>query len=355
FFSIVRELRDRINAARAARGRAPIPMPELVNDPMTAPNAYATGRSPFHALVGVTAGIKEMTLNPEELRAGLIRMLAATDPDGKSFRVFRKAIAGSVPGVSAQAAPREVAEAVKAASAADLKKLGVRALRGVLAHELSHVMDRHMLLGCVAAAISSAVAFASYGVMWAVGHARALGARVKARLFTKSRQPSDLGDVFKKGDARVTLEPVATGLAVGSLPALLRVFAALWGPIILQITQMAASRSNEGMADEDGGRLGEDPEALALALGLLTSWRPKTAMPVAAERLPIVAANAHIYTVNPLQQLQQAGALPKLDRVMEAVVGKADDFFMNLFITHPDTTQRIERLYELSEVRDASR
>ncbi|MBI5240741.1 MAG: cold shock domain-containing protein [Elusimicrobia bacterium] len=349
FFSVIRELRERINARRAAKGQKPIPMPELVNDPLEAPNAYATGRSPFHALVGLTKVLREMTFVPENVRSGVIRLLAASDPDSKAFKVFRKAIRGSIPGVAADAGPVPVAEAVRAADPADLKKLGTRALRGVMAHELSHVMDRHMLLGSIAGAISSGVAFAAYGVMWAVGHAQAAARKLKEFFFPPKQKPEDL----LKGDTRVGLEPISTAVTAKSLPALLRVFAALWAPIVLQLTQMASSRSNEGMADEDGAKLSEDPEALALALGLLTTWRPAAGYRLPARRLPLVSANAHLYTVNPIEQLHRADALPKSDPLSEMVVGKQDDFLFNLFITHPDTNQRIERLYEMSEAKDA--
>jgi len=351
FFGIMKDLRGLINAKRAEKGQTPIPMPEMVNDPLTAPNAYATGRSPFHALVGVTSGIKEMLLDGENLRAGIIRLLAASDPDSKAYKVFRMAIAGSIPGVAANATPVQTAEAVKNASAEDMKKLGVRALRGVLSHEFSHVMDRHMLLNAIAGSISSGVSFAAYGVLWAVGHAQAAAKKLKDRLFPPQSKPEDL---MKGGDGRVSLEPISTALTMKSLPALLRVFAALWAPIVLQITQMASSRADEGMADADGAKLSNDPEALALALGLLTTWRPKTLGPaIAAERLPVVAANAHLFTVNPLEQMYKAGALPKSDPLSDMVVGKQDDFLFNLFVTHPDTMLRIERLYEMAEAKAA--
>ena len=345
FFAIMKDLHEIINAKRAQKGQKPIPMPEMVNDPLTAPNAYATGRSPFKALVGVTKGIKEMLLDVEGLRASLVRLLAASDPNGKPFKVFRKAIAGSIPGLSAQATPREVAAAVLRAKPEDLKKLGVRALRGVLSHEFSHVMDRHMLLNAIASSISSAVAFSSYGVMWAVGQVKIAAKKLKDRIFPVKQSPQG---------GRVGIEPIALGLAAKSLPALLQMFGALWAPIVMQLTQMASSRADEGMADEDGAKLSQDPESLALALGLLMTWRPKAkGAAIAPERLPLVAANAGLFTVNPLEQMQKAGALPKLDPMVEMVVGKQDDFLFNLFVTHPDTTLRIERLYEMSEAKDA--
>ena len=51
--------------------------------------------------------------------------------------------------------------------------------------------------------------------------------------------------------------------------------------------------------------------------------------------------------------MQKAGVLPKSDPLADMAVGKQDDFLFNLFITHPDTTQRIERLGEMAEAKDS--
>lgn len=359
FFTIMRELRERINVKRAARGQKPIPMPEMVIDPMEAPNAYATGRSPFHATVGMTRGIKAMTLEPENVREGVKRLLAATAADTKAFRVYRMAVAGSLPDVRADASPAEVTAAVLKADHVQLKALGMRILRGVMGHEFSHVMDRHMLTGSVAGAISSGVAFASYGVMWAVGHAQAALAALKERI--TGRKPSaapaddDSAGGAGPGARPEALDPISTGVVLKSLPALVKLFAALWVPILLQIMQMAASRNNEGMADEDGALLSEDPEALALGLGLLTTWRPPQGFVIPGARLPTLMALSHITTVNPFEQLQNAGALPKLDALTESVVGRADDFLLELFITHPNTGVRISKLHDMAEALRAAR
>ena len=92
---------------------------------------------------------------------------------------------------------------------------------------------------------------------------------------------------------------------------------------------------------------------LALGLGLLTTWRPKNFI-FKAGRLPFIAAYANIYTVNPIKQMKDAGVLPRLSALAEAVVGRRDTFFSDLFSTHPDTGLRIEKLYEMSEALEAS-
>ncbi|MDX6768902.1 MAG: MFS transporter [Elusimicrobiota bacterium] len=359
FFAIMRELRERINAERAAKGKKPIPMPEMVIDPMEAPNAYATGRSPFKATVGMTRGIKAMTLEPENVRDGVKRLISATAPDTKAFRVFRMAIAGSIPGVSLQSSPAEIVGALEKADHVALKALGTRMLRGVMGHEFSHVMDRHMLSGSVAGAISSGVAFASYGVMWAVGHAQVMVGRLKDRLL--GRKPAPAAEETRRSGGEAggvrpeALDPISTGVVLKSLPALAKLFAALWVPILLQVMQMASSRNNEGMADEDGALLSEDPESLALGLGLLTTWRPPVGFVIPGARIPTLMAISHMTTVNPFEQLHNADAMPKLDALAEAVVGKGDDFLFELFITHPNTGLRISNLHDMAEALRAAR
>jgi Zn-dependent protease with chaperone function/MFS family permease len=359
FFAIMRELRERINVDRAARGKKPIPMPEMVIDPMEAPNAYATGRSPFKATVGMTRGIRAMTLEPENVREGIVRLIGSTPADSKAFRVFRMGIAGSISGIAPNATPAEVTAAVMKADHVQLKALGTRMLRGVMGHEFSHVMDRHMLSGSVAGAISSGVAFASYGVMWAVGHAQVALGKLWDKLTGKKPAPAAeqaRRQGGQEGGVRPeAVEPISTGIVLKSLPALAKVFAALWVPILLQLMQMAASRNNEGMADEDGALLSEDPESLALGLGLLTTWRPPQGFMIPGARIPTLMAISHITTVNPFEQLDNAKAMPKLDAMVEAVVGRGDDFLLELFITHPNTGVRISKLHDMAEALRAAR
>ena len=363
FFAIMTGLREKINAKRRAQGKKEIPMPEMVNDPLPLPNAYATGRSPFHALVGVTAGIKQMTLDPENVRDGVARLISNANPGTKAFKVYRLAIAGTITGVTESSSAADIQAAVLKADRVELKALGVRMLSGVLAHEFSHVMDRHMLSGAIAGAVSSSIAFASYGVMWAVGHAQ-VGAK---KLFDKllgrralettpdAKAAADEEAESSRENKTLLVDPISIGVAVKSLPALLKLFAALWVPVMVQIVQMASSRNNEGMADEDGALLSEDPQALALALGMLTTWRPRSGFMLAGVSLPRIAALSFLMTVNPLQQAAAAGALPKLDAVTDAVVGKSDDFMFDLFVTHPETATRIEKLSDMSDALRAAK
>lgn len=364
-FSIMRELREIINSGRAQEGKKPIPMPEMVNANMGVPNAFATGTGPMNAMVGVTPEIKRMTLDPNTLRGGLLRLLDAADPSEKSFHVFRTAIRGSIAGIGEGAGPYEIIAALRTADEAQLRHLGRRVLRGVMGHEFSHVMHRDMLLGTVAGSMSSAIAFSSYGVLWAVGHAQSIAGVLWGKLTGASRKEkpaarADQGAKSARGadgteaasavkDVRPeVVEPVSAAAALKSALALLKIFAALWGPVMATILQMGSSRTREGHADEAGAQLTGDPEALALGLGLLTTWRPGASARIDRKELPLLASQAHIMTVNPIDQLRQAGAIPGQDFVTRLVVGKEDDFFFNLFITHPNTRQRIERLHEMA-------
>jgi heat shock protein HtpX len=173
----------------AVESRAP--MPRIYVSEMAQPNAFATGRNPEHAAVSVTRGI--------------------------------------------------------------LQILDKRELRAVLAHELSHVMNRDILVSTIAAAIGSAFTYLAY----------------MALFFGGDDDESPLGGVG---------------------------FLLIWlvGPIAAGLIQMAVSRSREYQADESGAMLSHDPEALATALLKLES----TAKQVPAQVNP---AQAHLFIVNPLR------------------------------------------------------
>ncbi|MBI3648799.1 MAG: zinc metalloprotease HtpX [Actinobacteria bacterium] len=197
-----------------------IPMPRLYVSEMMQPNAFATGRSPSHASVSVTRGI--------------------------------------------------------------LQILDERELRGVLAHELSHVMNRDILISSVAAAIGMSITFlARFALFFGGGNGR---------------------------DRSSPFGPFA--------------FLISWilAPLAAAVIQMAVSRSREYQADESGAYLSHDPEALASALRKLDA---------ASRRIPAPAtvspATAHLFIVNPMASLRGRG-------------------MSGLFSTHPPTEQRIARL-----------
>jgi len=200
--------------------RAGLPMPRLYIIPSPSPNAFATGRNPQHAAVAVTEGLLEI--------------------------------------------------------------LDERQLAGVLAHELSHVRNRDVLIATVAAGVAGLISSVGYVLQWG------------AVLGGASRDDDDRG---------------------GGLAALAWIIVA---PIVALLIQMAISRSREYAADATGAVLTGDPDALADALGTLE--RTKHAVPYQFAG----PASAHLFIVNPLH-----GGLASV---------------MNLLSTHPPIEERIGRL-----------
>lgn len=198
---------------------AGMPMPKLYVTPDLQPNAFATGRNPRHAAVAVTRGLLELC-DWEEIR-------------------------------------------------------------GVLAHEISHVGNRDILIGSVAAALAMMITFVARMAMW--------------------------GAMFGGGgrDNDRNANPFA-----------LLAFAIL-APLAAALLQMALSRSREFEADRSGARLLGTGEPLARALEKLEH---------AAKRIPMDVDPAHAtaYIVNPLTGREVQ--------------------FKNLFMTHPPTEERVRRL-----------
>lgn len=181
--------------------RAGIPMPRVYIIRSDTPNAFATGRNPSNAAVAVTSGL--------------------------------------------------------------LTLLTRRELTGVLGHEFSHVLNRDILIGSVAATIAGAIAFIGTMARW--------------------------GAIFGgRGENR------GGNLIFTILVSIVVSFAAM-------MIQMAISRTREFGADRGGAELTGDPEALASALEKLQRG---------AQEVPMDAnpATAHMFIVNPLR----GGGLRKL-------------------------------------------
>jgi heat shock protein HtpX len=176
--------------------RAGIPMPKVYIIPNDTPNAFATGRNPEHAAIAVTAGIKGL-LSEEELK-------------------------------------------------------------GVLAHELSHISHRDILIGTVAATIAGAISF----------------------IATMARWGALFGGDDREGGGMAQFAVMLVLTTLASLAALL--------------IQMAISRSREYLADEGGARLAGNPLFLARALAKLD---------LKAQQIPMEVnpATAHMFIVNPLR------------------------------------------------------
>jgi heat shock protein HtpX len=198
--------------------RASIPMPRLYVIPEAQPNAFATGRNPQHAAVAVTEGLLR-TMDREELK-------------------------------------------------------------GVLAHELTHVLHRDILISSIAATIAGALAMV----------ARMAG---YAMMFAGRGGREDRGG------------------GMGGL------FFIIVAPIAALLIQLAISRSREYAADEGGAKLAGNPMGLSSALRKLGAY---------TQRVPMQTAHpttAHMMIANPFS---------------------ARGGLTSLFTTHPPMEKRIARL-----------
>ncbi len=203
-----------------------MPMPKLWLVPMNIANAFATGRNPKHAHVAVTQGILEL-LNESELR-------------------------------------------------------------GVLAHELSHVKNRDILISTVAATLATAIGFFA----------------------NLMRNMAFFGGMSREGERRVN--PLAM------------IMIAVFMPMAATLIQLAISRSREYLADESGAELSHDPLALAAALEKLHEQAKR----VHFGRLDTqYASTAHLFIVKPFT----LGGLA------------------TLFATHPPMKKRVARLRKMYE------
>jgi heat shock protein HtpX len=156
------------------------------------------------------------------------------------------------PGLNAFATGRGPSHAAVAATVGIIKAMDREELEGVLAHELSHVINRDTLVSTVAATLAGAISFLAHSFMF------------------RGRDRDEGGN------------PMA-GLLVMIL-----------APIAAMLIQLAVSRSREYGADESGARLVGYPDGLARALAKLKG---------ASERIPmhnVEPATAHMFIVNPL-------------------------------------------------------
>ncbi|MFA4915573.1 MAG: zinc metalloprotease HtpX [Syntrophales bacterium] len=198
--------------------KAFLPMPRVYIIPGDTPNAFATGRDENHAVVAVTEGILKI-LNRDELE-------------------------------------------------------------GVIAHELTHIKNRDILIGSIAATLAGAIVMLAHMAQWA----------------------AIFGGVSRDSDEE--------GGGIFGL-----IMMAILAPLAATIIQMAISRSREYLADDGGARISGKPYGLASALDKLA--KGSQAIPMKAN-----PSTAHMFIVNPL-------------------TGKS---LMNLFSTHPPIEERIARL-----------
>ncbi len=204
----------------------PTPKIYLIADP--APNAFATGRDPEHAVVALTTGL--------------------------------------------------------------IESLDKKEIEGVVAHELSHIGNRDILLSTVVTVLVGFIALlADWFMHW-----------------------TWFGGRKREGEGNSQLQVIMMVVAI---------ILAILAPIAATLMQMAISRKREFLADADGALLTRYPEGLASALEKISSYQGELAV---ANK-----ATAHMYIANPFR-------------------GKRAKKTTSFFATHPATEERIKRLRELN-------
>ncbi|MDL2209835.1 zinc metalloprotease HtpX [Desulfovibrio sp. OttesenSCG-928-O18] len=211
---------------------AGIPKPRVCVIPDDSPNAFATGRNPQHAVVAVTQGILRL-LSPEELR-------------------------------------------------------------GVLAHEIGHVVNRDILVQTVASVLATVVMVLANMLKW--------------------------GAIFGGGNSR-------DGEGNGPMGAVAGIALALLAPIAASLIQFAISRSREYLADATGAQISGTPGSLASALGKLDAYSRQIPMRSATP------ATESMFIVSPFAGL---GGVT------------------SLFTTHPPIQDRIARLEQMARTGSCS-
>lgn len=217
-----REYRELHNIVENLAITAGLPKPEIYIMNESAPNAFATGRNAEHAVVAVTTGLLDI-LNRTELE-------------------------------------------------------------GVLAHELSHIGNRDMLVATIAVTLVGFVALLS-------------------DFFLRSMIFGGGGD----RDGRAQLIAVIGGIVI-----------AILAPLVATLIRLAISRRREFLADASGALLTRYPDGLASALEKIS-----------AHSEPMRRANhatAHLFLANPFGKKHKAQKIHKL------------------FMTHPPVEERVQAL-----------
>ena len=191
---------------------------------------------------------------------------------------------------NAFATGRDEKHAVVAMTRGLLEKLDRPELEGVIAHELSHIGNKDMLLQTAVVILAGVVALLSnfFLRMSFFGGGRRRGSR-------------DSG---------------------GALLIVVGILAAILAPLAATLLRLAISRKREFLADANGALLTRFPEGLARALEKIS--QDSNTLSVANN------STAHLYISNPLKGRQRKNR------------------FAKLFLTHPPTEDRVKKLRKFS-------
>jgi heat shock protein HtpX len=155
------------------------------------------------------------------------------------------------PSLNAFATGRDPQHAVIAVNTGLIKELNLNELRGVLAHEISHIYNRDIFVNSVAAVCVRIVSAIANGFIFA-GIAALTTSSAPGHKTKEQQDAENSQRAFGLG-----LLLIGTVLAITFVPALL-------------ILQFAISRTRESMADLTGIKFTKDPESLANALRKIT-------------------------------------------------------------------------------------
>jgi len=205
----------------------PIPKIYIIED--ASPNAFATGRDPEHAAIAVTSGI--------------------------------------------------------------LGKLEKTELEGVIAHELSHIGNRDILISTIATVLVGIVVL----------------------LADWFRHWSFFGGRSRNNDNN-------SG-QIGLIITIIAVVLAILAPLFAQLLNLAVSRKREFAADADAALLTRYPEGLARALEKISNNQPSLKN--------VNRATAHMFIISPLRSQKTNGSV---------------SWFAKLWMTHPPVEERIAKL-----------
>jgi heat shock protein HtpX len=192
---------------------------------------------------------------------------------------------------NAFATGRDKEHAVVAVTKGLLEKLEKTELEGVIAHELSHIGNKDILLQTVVVVLVAVIGI--------------------------------LSDWFLRMSRFATLRKREKREEMGlSIFLLFGILAAILAPLVAQIIRFAISRKREFLADATGALITRYPEGLARALEKISS--DQNQLRVASN------FNAHLFIVNPLRGEEKAS------------------WFAKLFMTHPPVEERIKALREMN-------
>lgn len=192
---------------------------------------------------------------------------------------------------NAFATGRDKNHAVIAVTRGLLEKLERVELEGVIAHELSHIGNKDMLLGTSLVILVGIVAMLSDWFL-------------RISFWGRRRR-----DSRERGGS-------------GTILMLFGILAAIFAPLVATLIRLAISRKREFLADATGALLTRYPEGLARAL-------EKIAMDPASLRVANTATS-HLYIQNPFRGKE------------------SQNWFLKLFMTHPPIEERIKSLRGMS-------